>query len=127
MVQFGPGNGKEAITHSQIRAGYDDNFLYLAAICKSDIMQRSANTFKRDALGPNMDHVALVLDTYNDNENALIFAVTPTGSRVDLTMINDASSGEVSSTWDSYWDAEVTEDDQTWYLEMRIPTCFPRP
>jgi hypothetical protein len=121
MISHWPENGKKGTTHTDIRVGYDDDYLYFAATCFSSQDERQMSNFKRDAWGMNMDQVALILDSYNDNENALIFAVTPTGSRVDVAMFNDASTGEFNLTWDTYWDAQVTQDDDAWYVEMRIP------
>ena len=121
LVSHWPESGESASTNSQIRIGYDDKYLYLSAIRYGKKESRQGSNFKRDAWGRNMDQVGLILDTYNDNENALFFVVTPTGSRIDGTMINDASSGEFNLTWDGFWDAEVTQDDKAWYVEMRIP------
>ncbi len=121
FYQHTPLNGKDEVTHSVVKAAYDQKYFYLSARCTNDKDKRSTPTFKRDALGRNMDHVGLILDTYNDNENALMFFVTPTGSRIDATMINDAANGEMSTTWDGFWDAEVEEDESGWSMELRIP------
>lgn len=116
-----PEQGKRPVSHAEMRLAYDDNFLYLGAICHDGGKNRQAPTYKRDAWGMHMDQVAIVVDSYNDYENALVFVVTPTGSRIDVVLKNDLASSDYSLTWDGYWDAEVSRNDTAWSAEIRIP------
>lgn len=120
MSSHWPESGKKNVTSSEIMIAYDDNYLYLGARCFAIKEEIEAPTYNRDVWDLNMDQVGLVLDTYNDNENTLIFAVTPTGSRIDVAMFNDGS-GEFNLTWNTFWDANVSQDEKGWYIEIRIP------
>jgi hypothetical protein len=68
---------------SEIRVAYDDENIYVGAICyDSDPSKIQVTSFQRDNWGEENDQVAIMLDPYNDNENSLVFAVTVTGSRM---------------------------------------------
>jgi len=121
MVSHWPENGGDPSGNHEFRVAYDEDYIYLSGSCHISREDRKIRNYKRDAWGMDMDEVMLVLDSYNDNENSLIFSVTPSGSRIDVAMFNDMASGEFSLTWDTYWDAVVTQDDRGWYTEIRIP------
>jgi hypothetical protein len=115
---FGEPSGNE----TEIRVAYDEEYLYVSCRCFMDPEMISAPTYKRDALEMNIDHVSVAFDTFNDKENALWFVVTPTGSRFDATVFNDAQGNEpVSTSWDTFWDAESVITEFGWTTEMRIP------
>lgn len=117
-------NYKGQITEeSEIRIAYDDQYLYLSAICydssPEDIQDIS---FARDEISQKLDAVVLMLDPYDDNENTVLFLSSPTGSRTDFTIINDAQGDNFFSTsWNSYWVAESNKTEEGWQTEMRIP------
>jgi hypothetical protein len=108
---------------SEIRVAYDDENIYVGAICyDSDPSKIQVTTFQRDNWGEEDDQVAIILDPYNDNENSLVFAVTVTGSRIDAVIKNDSQGDDpVSLSWNSYWEAASTRDNRGWQAEMKIP------
>ncbi len=69
-----------------------------------------------------IDGVAIILDTFNDSENGLLFNVTPTGSSTDAAISNDAQGvGSVNNFWDTIREAEAVITDFGWTVEMRVP------
>jgi hypothetical protein len=123
---FGSGPSEE----SDVRIGYDDEFLWIAAsLYMKDAKKIFAVTKKRDETLFDYDAFGVILDTYNDNENGLAFFTAPTGLRTDYTISNDASgdgggpSGPsfMNFSWNTFWDVKTTRDDKGWYVEMRIP------
>ncbi len=108
---------------SEIRLGYDDEYVYLSGrLYDSDISNMMANTKKRDALTGSTQWFGMVLDSYNDNENALAFFTTPTGLRWDLAISNDAiGTNPVNISWNAFWDVKVQKNDKAWFVEMRVP------
>ncbi len=120
LVTHWPSFDNEPSENTEIRIGYDDTYIFVSGSCHDDPKGIQGPTFRRDAWNMTMDQLALILDTFNDNENALIFVVTPTGARVDVAVVNDAAGG-VNLTWDTFWDAAVTRNDQGWFAEIRIP------
>lgn len=104
------------------RVAYDDRFVYFSTVCYDDPDRLLEPSFERDRWEMNMDQVALILDTYNDNENGLVFVVTPTGSRIDTSLKNDGQGEEpTDESWNSYWEARVSKNANGWEAEARIP------
>ncbi len=117
-----PIHAEKPNARTDYRIAYDEKFLYFAAVCYDDPSLIQDPYFERDNLTMASDHVVLFLDTYNDNENGLVFAVTPTGSRVDMSMKNDAQGAvPIDLSWNSYWEANVFLFDSGWSAEGRIP------
>jgi hypothetical protein len=123
MTMHAPVFNGAASQRTVIRIAYDDQFLWVGAnLLVNDPADIKASSKKRDELSANSDFFGVILDTYNDNENALAFFTTPTGLRLDATISNDASSREpLNPDWNTFWDTKVSRDDKGWYCEMRIP------
>ena len=115
-------NGNES-EPTEIRLVYDDEYIYLSAIChETDLSQIQMPTFQRDDWGLKKDQIAFLLDTYDDNENMLVFVITPTGSRIDASIKNDAQGSGVSNeSWNTYWTGQATVTEIGWEAEMKIP------
>lgn len=121
LVTHWPSFGRES-DDTELRIAYDEEYLYASCICYEDTTKVSATTYKRNQVSMSMDGVSIALDTFNDNENILWFNVSPTGSRTDGVVSNDAQSDEsVNLFWDSIWNAEAVVTDFGWTMEMRIP------
>jgi hypothetical protein len=122
LVSHWPAFSPEPGTRTEFRVAYDEKFLYFSVICYDDPAYIQTPYFERDKLAMTMDNVSLILDTYNDNENALFFSISPTGSRVDISVRNDAQGLEpIDVSWNAYWEAKVTLNDDCWMAEARIP------
>ncbi|MBN2480784.1 MAG: carbohydrate binding family 9 domain-containing protein [Bacteroidales bacterium] len=146
LTQNRPNYGAEPSERSEIMIAYDDEFLWVGArLFMQDATQIVATSKKRDEMSRSSDSFGLIIDSFNDNENALAFFTMPTGARIDYTIANDATmtgggggggggsggrgggggaSGSYSYmnlSWNTFWDVETTRDDQGWYVEMRIP------
>jgi hypothetical protein len=122
LISHWPSFGYDASEGTELRIAYDEEYLYVSCICYEEPGRISAPTYKRNYMEMNLDHVSVVLDTFNDNENALWFSVTPTGSRSDAAVRNDAEGDEpINMFWDAIWEAEAVVTDFGWTAEMRIP------
>ena len=123
LTMHWPNFDGEITEQTEIRIASDDQYLYVGAICyDSDPEGIQATSFQRDGVSQKTDQVTLILDPYNDNENTLLFIVTPIGARADVTVKNDAQGdGFVSTSWNSYWIAESTTNETGWQTEFRIP------
>jgi len=127
MVQYEPNAGAPPTEKTEIRFAYDDVYFYgsIRAYDRDPDGIRATSLY-RDLIRGS-DHFEIVLDTYNDNENAYVFTTTPTGLRNDAAISNDATGGTISSggwlnrDFNTFWDAESTVTDEGWFAEMRIP------
>lgn len=128
LTMHRPNFGAAPSEESDIRIGYDDEFLWIgASLYMSDVSKIFSKTKKRDEMLFDQDAFGILLDTYNDNENGLAFFTTPTGLRTDYAISNDASGGggpgmgAMNISWNTFWDVKTTRDEKGWYVEMRIP------
>ena len=61
----------------------------------------------------------IILDTFNDKENALVFWTSPAGIRGDVAV--SADGGMNNDSWNTYWDAAAVKNNEGWFAEIRIP------
>ena len=125
MVQYEPVFKGELSEATDIRVTYDDEFLYVAAkMYTKDPSTIAANSLYRDRYSGD-DVFAIILDPFNDNQNALRFFTTPAGVRFDQSISNDANSiagsRPVNGSWNTFWDAASTINEEGWFSEMRVP------
>ena len=122
LTMYQPVYRGEMTEYSEIKVAYDDEYFYLSGkLYDSDPDNIIANTMYRDRYSGD-DTFAIILDTFNDNENARWFFVTPTGVRVDQLISKD-SEGEnsINRNWTTYWDTATQITDDGWSVEIRIP------
>lgn len=122
MTVYQPVYGGEMSNRTVIKVAYDDKYLYVAGeLYDSNPDGIVANTLYRDRYSGD-ETFAIILDSYNDNENAKWFFVTPTGVRVDQQVSNDSEgSNSFNRDWNTYWDAAAQITDEGWFAEIRIP------
>ncbi len=119
-----PVFGNEPTEKSLVRMAYDQQYFYLSAIFYyQDINDLRAVSKKRDFVSLTTDWLGIVLDTYDDHENAVTFWINPNGLRTDGTVKNDAVSfgDDINFSWNTFWDAKTTINEQGWTVEVRIP------
>ncbi len=126
MIMHAPVFGNNPTERTEIMVGYTNDYLYVGArLFYSDISLMKPIGKLRDYLGLGTDWLRIFIDTFDDNENALVFSTNPNGIRWDATIKNDAVSveGEVpfDLSWNTFWDVKTTRDDEGWYAEMQIP------
>lgn len=108
---------------------YDNHFLWVAAFLNYKDPENIVSTSKkRDEKSKNPDAFGILLDTYDDNENALAFFTMPAGQRIDFAVSNDAQmmpgmhgSTSLNYSWNTFWDVKTARTSTGWALEMRIP------
>jgi hypothetical protein len=106
---------------------YDANAIYFALRAYDrDRTGIRSNTLYRDRLSGD-DHFEILLDTFNDNETALVFTTTPAGIRKDAAISHDASGGDITSgewingDFNTFWDVATVVNGDGWFAEMRVP------
>lgn len=114
----------EMTERTEIRVAYDEEYLYASIRAYHDNPDNiRANTYVRDRWGED-DEFTLLVDTFYDRENAMMFMVNPTGNRIDFLVFNDAEPNQgsyLNRDWNTFWDAEAMITDEGWFAEMRIP------
>ena len=127
LTMWRPNFGSEPSENTIVKIGYDNEFLWVSAILNmNDASKIFVATKKRDEMMWDFDSFGIILDTYNDNENALAFFTNPAGLRTDFTIFddgkfNDFNNPPFNTSWDTFWDVKTITDEKGWSLEMRIP------
>jgi hypothetical protein len=129
MIMHSPVFGKPVTERSEIMVAHDDRFIWVGArLFDRDPSKIQVASKKRDEVAGQSDFFSILFDTYDDNENAIMFMTNPSGLRTDMTINHDAE-GDMSSpasmpmntSWNTFWDVLTEINDEGWFLEMRIP------
>ena len=116
-----PDFGATPTQRGEFLLAHDGEYLYLACLMyESDPDLIRVTTLERDVSPYRTDSCGMRLDTYNDEENSLVFITTPASVRTDWTFSNDAT-GAPNRQWNTFWDAEGTFTDFGWSAEVRVP------
>ena len=118
-----PTFGESPTEESIVKLIYDDDYLYLSgSLYTSEPGMVLAKSKKRDALVGSTDWFGILIDSYNDRENALAFFTNPNGLRLDVNVFNDAvGASPMNISWNTFWDVKTQITDQGWFVEIRIP------
>jgi hypothetical protein len=124
MVQFWPNPGGEMSRRTEIRIGYDDEYLYASGRFYDDPEGIRGNSLMRDRWDGD-DAFDIIIDSFNDNATALKFTTTPLGILLDQEIRNDAQPGTgvppINGEWNTFWDASTQQTEEGWFAEVRIP------
>ncbi len=123
LTQHRPIYGALPTERTDVFIGHDDKYFYLAGrMYHSDMSNLQATSLRRDAMEASSEYFGLLLDSFNDKENALAFFTTPVGLRFDASIFNDAQGGfPINTSWNTFWDVKTRKTDTGWEAEMRIP------
>jgi hypothetical protein len=118
FVQYQPQNGGPPTERTEVRILYDDDNLYVGALCfYSDPSQIVATELKRDFAYGESDVFGMVLDTLNDRRSGFSFVANASGAKRDTQVSNESTNQD----WDGVWDVKVTRNDQGYVAEFVIP------
>jgi hypothetical protein len=122
MTTYEPTFGAPPSERTEVRIAHDGTHLYVAGrFYDSRPAQVRAQSLTRDRVDGD-DQFVLVVDGFNDNESALMFVVTPAGTRQDAAISGDAAGRDwLNLDWNALWDARSIRTDEGWFMEMRIP------
>jgi hypothetical protein len=127
MVMHTPTFGNQPTEKSEVMICYDNTYLYVGArLFDSNPSDMLISSKKRDESEVSSEEFMLIFDSFNDKENGLGFATTPTGLRSDFTISKDAmgedpQEGPFNLSWNTFWDVKTTKNEQGWFAEIRIP------
>jgi len=93
FLQQEPDEGFPASERTEVRIGFDNDNLYVAIICFDSQPENIVVTQnRRDAALDNTDSIIVLLDTFNDDQNAFLFGTSPTGIEYDA-QVSKAGQG----------------------------------
>ena len=118
--QVDPTQGEAPNQETKIKVLFDEKFLYFGITCLDSLGKKAlrATDFKRDFNFQTHDLVTLCIDGFNDERNAMSFAVNPYGVQRDY-LSYDARQYDIE--WDGFWKTRTTRTDSGWVAEIAIP------
>lgn len=126
-----PAEGGPATELTEVRILYDDRNLYVGVLAHdrepdqviARILQRDrvmeAHPFFRTPLFAGDDAVAILLDTFHDHRNAMVFATNPNGAEFDALITDEGR--EFNIDWRAVWEVRAQRTDSGWSAEFAIP------
>lgn len=108
-----------ADVNTDVRMAYDNENLYLLAICYKRLDgPNMVESLRRDfAFGKN-DNFLLFMDTFGDQTTGFSFGANAAGAQWDGTMYD---GGKVDLNWDNKWISSVRNDSNKYVFEAAIP------
>jgi len=116
--QADPNRGSPVSVETIFKVAYDDDAIYFGVACYEDDMSNISNYLsRRDDINAS-DVVSIYIDPYFDRTTGYNFRVTPSGVIQDSYLFDN---GNRDRDWNAVWQAEVSQDEHGWYVEIRVP------
>lgn len=121
FIQTEPDEGAPATEATEVWILFDEQNLYVSGKCYDSRPDRwILNELRHDS--PNIafnEVIAVILDTYHDRRNAVVFQMTPLGAIFDGQIMNE--TGPQNWDWNPVWEGKAGRFDGGWTFEMEIP------
>ncbi len=143
FTQQDPVEGAPASEQTDVRVLFDERFLYLGVICFDREPDRIiVSQARRDSQLTDVDSIIIVLDTFNDHQNAFVFGTNALGIEYDGQVAGEGqtasfggapapgssqsaqqrgSIGAFNPNWDGDWQVKAQTTDRGWEAEFAIP------
>ncbi len=118
LVQKDPYQGQPASQKTEIRVLYNEQFLYVGAVCYQPKSVTRVQNLRRDFDYDFNDLFGVAIDGYKDKRNASVFQASPYGNIRDLQSLD---ANLYNREWDALWQARTKRYDDRWVVEMAIP------
>lgn len=130
FLQREPREGQPASEDTEVRVLYDGSSLYVGVNARDREPQRViARILQRDKLmqvrGDQShdfagdDAVAILLDTFRDRRNAVVFATNANGAQFDALITDEGES--FNADWHGVWTVRAQRTPSGWSAEFGIP------
>jgi len=120
FTQLQPNRGVAASQQTSIYVLYDDRMVYFGIECRdSNPIEISRAITRRDGEVWEDDAIALILDTFDDDNNAYVFMVNSLGTQQDERWADNGRTRDVK--WDANWMSAGSVNANGWTAEVAIP------
>ena len=113
-----PMDTSHAHVKTEVRMAYDDEKLYLIAVCYKPKGPDMVESMRRDFAFLKNDNFLVFIDPFNDQTSGFCFGANAAGAQCDGLMYE---GGKVDWSWDNKWVSEVISDKEKWVFEAAIP------
>ncbi len=118
MVEPGDGDPIPDSHATRVKFLYDDQAVYVAAFMEESHPEKIMKQFtQRDNLEQS-EFFLMDINTYDDGENQTRFIVTAAGTQADARI---SGSNNEDYSYNVVWESAISEDENGWYVEIKIP------
>ena len=118
--QLDPDHYRPSRERTTARILFDDNNIYFGITCYvGEGARLIGNNMRRDADLNSDDHVAIILDTYNNRQNGFHFICNLKGAQRDQLLSNAGRS--FNADWNCIWRSRTKVYEDRWTAEIAIP------
>ena len=137
FTQQEPTDGQPATEQTDLWVLIDQSYLYVAVVCHDSEPDRLVvSQSRRDADLTNTDSIQILLDTFNDGQNAFVFGTNPFGIEYDGQVMGEGQTGGrggggggsqrgqlrgFNINWDADWTVRTRSTERGWEAEFEIP------
>lgn len=120
FTQLQPSAGQPASQRTTVYVLYDDRMMYFGIDSRdTEPSEISRTVTRRDGEVWEDDAVVLVLDTFDDDNNAYVFMVNSLGTQQDERWADNGRTRDVK--WDANWQSAGLLNADGWTAEVAIP------
>ncbi|HUG52763.1 MAG TPA: DUF5916 domain-containing protein [Vicinamibacteria bacterium] len=117
-LTYNPLSGEKLTQETEVRAAYDDRYIYFAFHCVDPEPGKVRSTISRRDNMFGDDWVGLSLDSVGNGQSSYDMFINPAGVQGDI--LTTPSSGEQSAP-DWVWDSAGLRTDEGYDVEVRLP------
>ena len=145
FIQQNPDEGALSTERTEVRVAFDDSNLYFGIICFDREPENIVVTQnRRDGSLIDTDSIQILIDAYNDGQNAFVFGTSPTGIEFDAQVTKAgqtrgsaggparaggaggggaqrAGAAAFNLNWDAAWKVRSQVTERGWESEIAIP------
>jgi hypothetical protein len=139
FTQQDPDEGAPATEKTEVRIMVGKGQVFIGVVCfDSDPSKIIVSQARRDASLNDTDSITMVLDTFNDSQNAFVFGTNPLGIEYDGQLSREGQTSGVTfqggatgtqrggisafnPNWDGDWTVKSQVTERGWEAEMAIP------
>ena len=121
FIQAEPTAGMLATQQTDVWILFDDDNLYISARCWDSAPESEwvANEMRRDNLGIfRNDNLGILLDTFYDRRNGIIFNINPISGRLDGQMFDERN---FNTDWNPIFETRAGRFEGGWTVEVALP------
>lgn len=115
-----PMDTSRARVRTDVRMAYDDNNIYLSAVCYHGDVEGPfmVESLRRDWNFGKNDNFFFLIDTFEDQTNGFAFGTNAAGAQWDALLYE---GGKANLSWDNKWTSAVRNYPDRYVLELAIP------
>lgn len=118
--QLDPDRGLASTENTRVSLRYDAENLYVTFRLEYNNPGKIfGSVLERDQALDADDYVEVIIDSYNDKNNALGFQANYLGTRRDFELSDNGQS--INNSWNAFWDVKIEKTGNGWNAEFMIP------